>query len=271
MALAKGDAMPDPPRDPLQLREELRRVDRAVFGKQPDDDQVVLPERVLQGLQGLDVWVVLREVRVGIDLDAERRELRRPEGRDGEHHDQHQHAMADDPIDVALERAQTHTTIRAFFCLGFGRRVKDRRRMAMPPGRCYARRANGGRMGRREEGGMRRMLMLMLALAGVLVAAIAHAGFSPEVVAALETSKDLYVATKRADGSLSKVVPVWFMYDGDAIYFTTLPTTYKAKRIRKGSPLYVWVGRADGPHFVGAAEVLTDPALAARMAPVYAK
>lgn len=118
---------------------------------------------------------------------------------------------------------------------------------------------------------MRRMLTLMLVLGSVFVAAIVHAGFSPEVTKALESSKDLYTATKRADGSLSKVVPVWFMYDGDAIYFATLPTSYKAKRLKKGGPLYVWVGAADGPHFVGQAEILTDPEVAAKMAPVYAK
>ena len=118
---------------------------------------------------------------------------------------------------------------------------------------------------------MRRMLMLMLVLSGVFVAAIAGARFSAEVTSALQTSKEIYVATKRANGTLSKVVPVWFMYDGEAIYFSTLPTSYKAKRIKKGSPLYVWVGSADGPHFVGPAEILTDPEVAARMAPVYAQ
>ena len=118
---------------------------------------------------------------------------------------------------------------------------------------------------------MRRMLTLMMVLATLCVAVIAHAGFSAEVTAALQSSKEIYVATKRANGSLSKVVPVWFMFDGDAIYFTTLPTSYKAKRIKKGSALYVWVGSADGPHFVGPAEILKDPDLAARMAPVYAQ
>ena len=118
---------------------------------------------------------------------------------------------------------------------------------------------------------MRRMLTLMLVLAGVFAAVIASAGFSSEVTSALQTSKEIYVATKRHNGSLSKVVPVWFMFDGDAIYFATLPTSYKAKRLKKGGSLYVWVGAADGPHFVGPAELITDPAVAERMAPVYAK
>ena len=59
----------------------------------------------------------------------------------------------------------------------------------------------------------------------------------------------------------SKVVPVWFMFDGDAIYFATGPDSYKARRIKHGSPLEVWVGSADGPHFVGKAELLRDPDL----------
>ena len=116
------------------------------------------------------------------------------------------------------------------------------------------------------------MLTLMIVLGGVFAAAIAGAGgFSPDVTTALQTSKEIYVATKRANGSLSKVVPVWFMFDGDAIYFATLPSSYKAKRLKKGGPLYVWVGKADGPHFVGHAEILTDPEIAAKMAPVYAQ
>ncbi|MEO6027051.1 MAG: pyridoxamine 5'-phosphate oxidase family protein [Candidatus Binatia bacterium] len=118
---------------------------------------------------------------------------------------------------------------------------------------------------------MPRMLMLMIVLGGVFAAAIAGARFSSDVTAALETSKEIYVATKRPNGTLSKVVPVWFMFDGDAIYFSTLPSSYKAKRIKKGSPLYVWVGKADGPHFVGPAEILKDPEVAAKMAPVYAQ
>jgi general stress protein 26 len=118
---------------------------------------------------------------------------------------------------------------------------------------------------------MRRMFMLMCVLGSVFVAAIASARFSSEVTAALQTSKEIYVATKRANGTLSQVVPVWFMFDGEAIYFSTAPSSYKARRIKKGSPLYVWVGSADGPHFVGPAELVTDPAVADRMAPVYAQ
>lgn len=99
--------------------------------------------------------------------------------------------------------------------------------------------------------------------------AVGIAAFPASISQALKDAKQVYIATRRANGSPSKVVPVWFMFDGDAVYFTTGPDTHKARRIAKGSPLLVWVGAADGPHFEGKAELLRDPDLAARMAPVY--
>ena len=110
--------------------------------------------------------------------------------------------------------------------------------------------------------------LLALSLFAFAVAATA-AQFSPDVSQALRTAKQLYVATRRADGTTSKVAPIWFMFDGDAVYFTTLAGSHKAKRIARGSPLLVWVGSEQGPHFVGRGELLHDPAQAERMAPVY--
>jgi PPOX class probable F420-dependent enzyme len=114
------------------------------------------------------------------------------------------------------------------------------------------------------------MSLLILAFVA-LAAAVGATGFAPDVASALRDAKQLYVATRRADGKPSKIVPVWFMYDGDAVYFTTAPESYKARRIAKGSPLLAWVGSEDGPHFEGRAELLRDPEVAARMAPVYDK
>ena len=113
------------------------------------------------------------------------------------------------------------------------------------------------------------MWTLALALSLAAIAAAGAATFAPDVGTALRSAKQLYVATRRKDGSQSSVVPVWFMYDGEAIYFTTAPDSHKAKRIAAGSPLLGWVGAADGPHFVGKAELLRDPAVAEKMAPVY--
>ena len=93
--------------------------------------------------------------------------------------------------------------------------------------------------------------------------------YPPALADSLRTAKQIYVATRRADGAQSKVVPVWFMFEADAVYFTTGPASHKARRIARGSPLLVWIGTPDGPHFVGRAELVRDPALAARMGPIY--
>jgi PPOX class probable F420-dependent enzyme len=93
--------------------------------------------------------------------------------------------------------------------------------------------------------------------------------FAPALADALRAAKEIHVATRRADGTSSEAVPVWFMFDGEAVYFTTAPGSHKARRIARGSALLVWVGRRDGPHFVAPAELVRDPDLAARMAPVY--
>lgn len=112
-------------------------------------------------------------------------------------------------------------------------------------------------------------LNVALLFTAFLVTLAGAAGFTPEVANALRSSKHIYVATKRADGKPSSAVPVWFMFDGDAIYFTTAPDSHKARRIAKGSPVIVSIGTEDGPHFTGPAELIKDPEVAARMAPVY--
>jgi general stress protein 26 len=115
------------------------------------------------------------------------------------------------------------------------------------------------------------MWSVALATLSVVALAVASsaASFPPNVTEALKTAKNLYVATKRKDGTQSSVAPVWFMFDGEAVYFTTTPGTHKAKRIEHGSPVLAWVGAENGPHFVGKGEIIHDPAVAAKMAPVY--
>jgi len=117
--------------------------------------------------------------------------------------------------------------------------------------------------------------MWTLALATVCVLAVVTTGVAatlpPQVEEALKSAKNLYVATKRKDGTQSARAPIWFMYDGNAVYFSTAPESHKAKRIAKGSPVFVWVGAENGPHFVGKGELVRDPAVAAMMAPVYDK
>jgi general stress protein 26 len=88
---------------------------------------------------------------------------------------------------------------------------------------------------------------------------------------ALRTKDLIYVATRRANGSLSEISPIWFMYDDGRIFFTTEPDSWKSKRIAAGSPLYIWVGAEDGPFVEGKAEATTDAALIDRMGAAYAE
>jgi general stress protein 26 len=78
------------------------------------------------------------------------------------------------------------------------------------------------------------------------------------------TKADLvYVATVRKNGTQSKAAPVWFTLglDNNSILIQTGPTTWKAKRIKRGSPVLVWIGKDDGPAFIGKAEITSDPVI----------
>ena len=85
----------------------------------------------------------------------------------------------------------------------------------------------------------------------------------------LQTAKEIYVATKRANGEWSTAAPVWFIYDGEAVYLTAAPTSYKARRIKRSSPVRIWVGSKEGPSFTGKAEIIDDLALVERMGNAY--
>jgi hypothetical protein len=102
------------------------------------------------------------------------------------------------------------------------------------------------------------------ALAAVLILSAAfmvRAETSPRDLAALKKASLIYVATVRKDGNQSKAAPVWFTITADnRILIETGPQTWKARRIRRGSPAIVWIGAADGPAFMGKAEIVSDPA-----------
>jgi general stress protein 26 len=110
-------------------------------------------------------------------------------------------------------------------------------------------------------------------VAGLCVTSVAQGdeGLSAEIITALEEESYIYVATRRLSGEWSSPAPVWFMYDGNAVYFTTSPTSHKAHRIHRGSPVRIWVGRKDGPFFEGEAHFTKDRAVVERMAEAYSK
>jgi hypothetical protein len=89
---------------------------------------------------------------------------------------------------------------------------------------------------------------------------------------ALSTAGILYIATVRKDGNQSMAAPVWFTVSPKHLVFIqTQPTTWKAKRIRRGSPVIVWIGRKHGPAFIGRAEISSDPAVERQIIEDYPK
>jgi hypothetical protein len=97
-------------------------------------------------------------------------------------------------------------------------------------------------------------------------AANAHAATSARDIAALQKAKLIYIATVRKDGNQSTAVPVWFVVDKDnRVLIQTGPQSWKAKRIRRGSPALIWIGNSAGPAFIGTAEITTDSAVTAQI------
>ncbi|MDX2169405.1 MAG: pyridoxamine 5'-phosphate oxidase family protein [Deltaproteobacteria bacterium] len=89
--------------------------------------------------------------------------------------------------------------------------------------------------------------------------------------AALREAEYIYVATRRKNGALSEIKPIWFYFTDGKIFFSTAPDSWKAKRIAAGSPLYIWIGSEGGPFVEGRAELVTDDALIDRMGEAYAQ
>jgi general stress protein 26 len=82
----------------------------------------------------------------------------------------------------------------------------------------------------------------------------------------------IYIATVRKDGNQSTAAPVWFTVRSDRdILIQTAPTTWKAKRIRRGSPVIVWIGKRDGPAFIGKAQITDNPTAIKQIAEDYPK
>lgn len=105
----------------------------------------------------------------------------------------------------------------------------------------------------------------------LIVPTLVVADVSTTAREALETAKEIYVATERADGSRSAAAPVWFMYEDGVVYFSTGSGSHKARRLRDGGRVYVAVGSADGPAWEGWGSLVSDATLIDRMAGYYRK
>lgn len=116
----------------------------------------------------------------------------------------------------------------------------------------------------------RTALRILFGAGALLVPLRGRAGQIPAATREeLQDAKLIYVATRRKSGERSSVAPIWFHYDGEVLYFTTEPDSWKARRLAQGSPLYIWVGSESGPFLVGEAERITDPEVVARMGEAY--
>ena len=117
----------------------------------------------------------------------------------------------------------------------------------------------------------------LMAAAAILAAiaapaAIANAATSPRDADALAKATYIYIATVRKDGNQSKAVPVWFITTADQqVLIETSPTSWKAKRIKRGSPAMIWIGARTGPAFIGKAEIVTDAKLQDQVIEQYPK
>jgi hypothetical protein len=110
----------------------------------------------------------------------------------------------------------------------------------------------------------RRICVIAIVMVGALTLAQSplRAETSSRDVNAMKDASLIYIGTVRKDGNQSRNTPVWFITTKDnQVLIETSPTSWKAKRIRRGSPAIIWIGKADGPAFVGKAEIVTDQAL----------
>jgi PPOX class probable F420-dependent enzyme len=82
-------------------------------------------------------------------------------------------------------------------------------------------------------------------------------GFPPELQAALQRAKYIYLTTHSQAGKPG-TVPTWCWLHEGALYFTTRRASLKAKRIRNRGRVVVNVGTKKGPAFEGHAEWVDD-------------
>lgn len=108
--------------------------------------------------------------------------------------------------------------------------------------------------------------LMLTAVAAAGLPGPARAQASQRDIDALSNASLIYIATVRKDGNQSKNTPVWFTATPDhVVLIETGPNSWKAKRIRRGSPALIWIGAQDGPAFIAKAEITNDPAILNRI------
>ena len=117
---------------------------------------------------------------------------------------------------------------------------------------------------------LKTLLIGMVVLAGTAMADETRS-FPPEFVNKLNQKKQIYVATERKSGARSTAAPVWFGVIDNDIWFATLPNNHKARRVKRGSPMYISVEGKDGPFIKAKAEIVRDGAMAERLGEIYSR
>ncbi|HEY2487250.1 MAG TPA: pyridoxamine 5'-phosphate oxidase family protein [Candidatus Binataceae bacterium] len=107
---------------------------------------------------------------------------------------------------------------------------------------------------------------LISAMLVVAIGPTARCASSPIEVNAFADASYIYIATIRKDGSQSRAVPVWFVTTPQGqILIDTNTDSWKARRVRRGSPVIVWMGSRTGPAFIGKAEFETESSVQDQM------
>jgi hypothetical protein len=114
-----------------------------------------------------------------------------------------------------------------------------------------------------RRGLVQRLLAVVWAAVTVSsVVGIPHAAASTIDLSAFQNASYIYIATVRKDGNQSRAARVWFIVTPDnKILIDTNSDSWKAKRIKRGSPVLVWLGTETGPAFIGKAEIIQDKAI----------
>jgi hypothetical protein len=114
-------------------------------------------------------------------------------------------------------------------------------------------------------------LPMLLLVVGVLAPPV-PAALSPDVRKELETSKYVYVASTRRDGTFGSPAEIWFLFHEGAVYVSSPTMTWRVRRIRAGrTAAEIHVGRRDGASFRAVGAIVSDPAIRGLLLTTFAK
>ena len=106
-----------------------------------------------------------------------------------------------------------------------------------------------------------RWISWVLVLTGILawLPSSQAVALTAEVQEALDSSKYVYIASTRKDGSLGRPAEIWFMHHQEAVWVATPKTTWRVKRLQAGRDgAKIWVGKPKGPAFMAKGSIVED-------------